>query len=191
MNHRSLFFICLVVHAAMGLSNTSDKPYRDAIFWNDKKVLRSDPPTWHAASMVVGAALFAATTTPLPASAAELTKKDVQEIVQTVVKESESRMTLKFDQQRTEYILIPTLGVVFSAVFAAGAASYINADTTRKLDDTVARFTIEKENMKKELDAETETKARKEALSMVVLTFTLMASGAAYALLVSGGSSSW
>ena len=187
MTYVTLLILGLILQASMGLSPPSPSDQTRKLY--------------SRAAHTVGGVLVAATllTAPLPAEAeATLTKQDVIEIV----KASEERTALKFkevdlkfkevdlkmdqlsnkmDKLENLYILVPVVTTV-GAAFVAGISNYL---ASKSLGDAVASFVGEKETIKKELAANTQSKAFEGTILGVCLTLGLVVFGAgtAYAVI--------
>ena len=80
--------------------------------------------------------------------------------------------------------------LIVSPVITAGFAAWSNRDSSNKLDDTFKRFADQRENIKKELEADTTVKAINGSIAGSALTVVLIAIGSIGTMaLVANGSS--
>ena len=167
MTYVTLIILGLILQASMGLSPPSPSDQTRRLY--------------SRAAHSVGGVLVAATllTAPLPAEAT-LTKEDVIEIV----KASEERTALKMeklsnklDKQANNYFWVPIL--------SSGITAALSLYATKNLENVVASFVGEKETIKKELAANTQSKAFEGTILGVCLTLGLVVFGAgtAYAVI--------
>ena len=128
--------------------------------------------------------------------------KESEERTQVKMKESEERTALKFkevdlkfkevnlkmdqlsnkiDKLENLYILVPVVTTV-GAAFVAGISNYL---ASKSLGDAVASFVGEKETIKKELEANTQSKAFKGTIFGVflILAFIRFGTATAYAVI--------
>ena len=181
MIYQTFLMWCLGLVGAMGLSPLGPQQHRQPSDVG-RKIMNHCPidVTQSTASLLVAITVLASSTYPLPAHG--LTKQDIEDVIMA----SEARTNLKIREIDTKLTAIS----IVSPVITAGFAAWSNRDSSNKLDDTLKRFADQRENIKKELEADTTVKAINGSIAGSALTVVLIAIGSIGTMaLVANGSS--
>ena len=196
MIYQTFLMWCFGLVGAMGLSPLGPQQHRQPSDVG-RKIMNDCPidVTRSTASLLVAITVLASSTYPLPAHG--LTKQDVEDVIMA----SEARTNLKFKEMEEKILKGTDMKIreidtkltaisIVSPVITAGFAAWSNRDSSNKLDDTLKRFADQRENIKKELEADTTVKAINGSIAGSALTVVLIAIGSIGTMaLVANGSS--